>query len=99
MGLRPELLDTFAARGAGPLSRRARARRLGLDIEFNRLDVLEEAYKEERHLVVRELLPETDAWSCVEREEDEGVGNEVFVKALIDEAIGVELLRYNKEPS
>ncbi len=35
------------------------------------------------------LLTETDAGSCVERQEDERVRGEVLLHALVDEAVGV----------
>ena len=38
------------------------------------------------------LLAEADARTAVERQEDEGVGNEVFLETLVDEAVGIELL-------
>ena len=42
---------------------------------------------------VTNLLAETDAWSGIEREEDERVRNEVLSDALVEEPVGVELLR------
>jgi len=54
--------------------------------------LLQKADEEEGCFVVGELLPETDTWAGVEREEDERVGGEVFLQTVIDETVGVEFL-------
>lgn len=45
----------------------------------NLVELLKEANEEERHLVVRELLPQANARASVEGEEDERVRSEVLV--------------------
>ena len=55
--------------------------------------LLQKADEEEGCFVVGELLPKTDTWAGVEREEDEWVGGEVFLQTVIDEAVGVEFVR------
>ena len=92
MRLRPKLLDTLPPRSTLPLLRRTRRRGLALHVHLNRLKALQQADHEERHLVVGELLPEADARASVEGEEDERVGGEVFVEAVVEEAVGVELV-------
>ena len=43
------------------------------------------------------LLAETNARPCVERQEDERVGNEIFLDALVDESVRVKRERYAGE--
>ena len=43
------------------------------------------------------LLAQTDPRTGVERQEDEGVGNEVFLETLVDEAVGIELLSWRHD--
>ena len=47
--------------------------------------------------MVGELLAEADPGACVEREEDEGVWDEVFLHSVIDEAVRVEFLSCKME--
>lgn len=67
-----------------------RLRRLHIIRKRERREVLQQPDEEERHLVVRELLPEADARAGVERDEDVRVVGEVLGEALIDEAVRVE---------
>jgi len=54
--------------------------------------LLQKADEEEGCFVVGELLPETDTWAGVEREENEWIRGEVFLQTVIDEAVGVEFV-------
>ncbi len=38
-----------------------------------------------------DLLPKTDARTAVEREEDEGIGNQILSDTLVQEPVGVEV--------
>ena len=40
------------------------------------------------------LLAETNARPCVERQEDEWIGNEILLDALVDESVRVKRKRY-----
>lgn len=42
------------------------------------------------------LLPETDARTAVEREEDEGVGNKILPDTLVQEPVGVEVCGWTR---
>ena len=44
--------------------------------------------------IVSKLLTEADARTCVKGEEDKGIGDEVFLYAVIEETVRVEFLRY-----
>lgn len=66
---------------------------LRIKVKLHRLEILQQPNKEEGHLIVGKLLPKTDARAGVEREEDEGIGGEVFVNAIVEEAVRVEFFR------
>ena len=68
---------------------RHRLLRLHVVREGESRKVLQQPDEEERHLIVRELLPEADARAGVEGQEDKGVGREVLVQAVVDEAVGI----------
>ena len=93
MRLRPNALDALAAGRAAPVGRHAVGGRVRGGVERDGVDALQEAHEEERHLVVRELLPEADARPRVEGQEDERVRREVPMQPLIDEAVRVEFVR------
>ena len=94
MALGPELLNALASRGASPLRLRPRVRAERVQVKLNALKVLQQADEEEGHLVVGELLSETDARAGVEGKEYEGVRREVFLETLVNEAVGVEFLSW-----
>ena len=92
MRLCPELVDALSTGHPFPVRRDVRFRRLRVQVEINRLEALKQPDDEERHLVVRELLPQADARPSVEGQEDEGVRGEILVQACVQEAIRVKLL-------
>ena len=59
---------------------------------LNVIEALEESDEEERSFVVCELLAEADTRAGVKGEEDEGVGGDVGLDALVEEAVGVEFV-------
>ena len=87
-----DLLPALAPGALRPARRRAARGVLREHVELDRVEALQEAHEEERHLVVRELLPEADARARVEGQEDERVRREVLVQSLVEEAVRVELL-------
>lgn len=91
MRLWPELLLALPSGTSSPISRRAEFRLQSVEVQRDRIEVLQEPNEEERHLVVCELLAKADARSGVEGEEDERVGREVFVESVVDEAVWVKL--------
>lgn len=95
MALRPGLFESLAIAYCGmrPFRRRTRVERLLVLCELDPVKCLQQADEHERRLVVRELLTEADARACVEGEEDEGVRREVLVKAIVEEAVWIELGR------
>ena len=42
--------------------------------------------------IITYLLAEADTRTCVERDEDEGIWGEVLLDALVEEAVGVEVI-------
>jgi len=90
--LDPNLFD-----GLPSWSRRPRGRGLRLRIRvhiqrypFERLD---EASNYRGRFVVCELLSEANSWSGVEREEDEGIRDEVLLDSFIQEPVRIEFFR------
>ena len=74
-----------------------RGHRLGVRVlaELDGREALEEADEHERDLVVRELLPQADAWAGVEGEKDERVRSEILVQPFVEETVWVEFLGWS----
>lgn len=79
--LQPDLLDSLAIPdgSASPFRRWTRVKGLLVLRKLNAIERLQQTDQHERHLVVRELLAETDARTGVEGHKDEGIRREVFV--------------------
>ena len=63
-------------------------------VERNRLERLRDPHNEGGGLVVGELLAEAYTRAGVEGEEDEGIGNEVFLDSVVDETVRVKLQNF-----
>lgn len=92
---RPNLLLPLPSWGILPLRKRSGLRIQRLPVKLNAIETLHELDEEKRHLIVRELLAETDARAGVEGEEDEWVWSEVGLYAVIDEPVGVEFFGWS----
>jgi len=67
--------------------------RVRIHVQRDRLERLRNPSYDGGSLVISKLLAETDTGASVEGEEDEGVGNEVRLDPIIEEAVRVEFER------
>jgi len=97
MRLHPNLLDRLP-----PARRPPRNGRLsfwvGIHVQRDRLERLRDPRNDNGRFVVGELLAKTDARASVEGKENERVGNEVSLDAVIEESIGIEFVRCGRNP-
>ena len=86
----PNLLDRLPSTRRHP-SGRGLGFWARVHVKRNRFERLRDPRYEGGGLIVGELLAEAYTRASVEGEEDEGIGNEVFLDSVVNEAVWVKL--------